>query len=455
MTVLVHRAGSMQIFTNFYQVDARRRGLKVGMHPVKLFRVTLLCTVVMLAVGQGAYFARAAAPSNLVLVSGADPYASCTVGADITPTASATPSVNYPDSEVEPSAAVNPLTAGTTHVNVIAAWQQDRWSTGSARGLVAGYSFDGGATWNETPLPFTRCAVPGSIYGRVSDPWISIGPDGIAYAAALSNFPAVAGSAHNSVQVATSHDGGRTWGSAVAIADDLTTRYFNDKESVTADPLHAGVAYVVWDRKRQTRAGSAPAMFSKTTDGGKTWSAPRVIMNPGQYAGTRGNILLVDAKHGSLANFFLWYEEMKVQTCHKVKVKGKTKKKYVCHLHHVPVHDPSFNNWIGMTKSTDGGATWSRAMKVRKVTDLPYSGLVPKIRSGYLLPSAAIDPVSGKIWVGWNEGGAGAASPNITVVSSMDGVSWSTPVHVESAVRPLFTPSIAVTGGWPRWPHVL
>src|SRR6266496_3476748 len=79
----------------------------------------------------------------LSLVSGPSPFASCTIGGD-------SGAINYVNAEVEPYVAVNP----TNPANLIGAWQQDRWSDGGAHGLVAGFSFDGGTTWNETPLPF-------------------------------------------------------------------------------------------------------------------------------------------------------------------------------------------------------------------------------------------------------------------------------------------------------------
>src|SRR5205823_2277296 len=82
----------------------------------------------------------AASPSTvspLVLVSGPSPFASCTVGG---------PGTNYVNAEVEPFIAVN----STNAQNVVAVWQQDRWSNGGAHGLVTGYSTSGGLVWGET-----------------------------------------------------------------------------------------------------------------------------------------------------------------------------------------------------------------------------------------------------------------------------------------------------------------
>src|SRR5688500_1548003 len=59
----------------------------------------------------------------------------------------------YQNAEVEPHLAVDP----TNPSNLIGVWQQDRWSNGSARGLMSASSSDGGQTWTRTPLPVSRC----------------------------------------------------------------------------------------------------------------------------------------------------------------------------------------------------------------------------------------------------------------------------------------------------------
>ena len=119
-------------------------------------RVTLVAAVAAAAVVV-------AAPARATMegheVSTVDPFAACVgVGADGM-------SINYPDSEVEPWVATNPANPD----NMIGAWQQDRWSGGGARGLVAGWSFDDGLKWGETPLPFSKCADP--YYGGASLPF--------------------------------------------------------------------------------------------------------------------------------------------------------------------------------------------------------------------------------------------------------------------------------------------
>src|SRR3954469_22396793 len=115
----------------------------------------------------------------LTLASGPSPFAGCTVGG-------APGSVLYPNAEEEPWVDVNP----TNPQNLIAVWQQDRWSDGGAHGLVTAVSHDGGLTWAETFPHFSTCAggtpANGGDFDRASDPWVSFGPDGRAYQVSLS-----------------------------------------------------------------------------------------------------------------------------------------------------------------------------------------------------------------------------------------------------------------------------
>jgi len=92
----------------------------------------------------------------------------------------------YQNAEVEPWVDVNP----TDSRNLIAVWQQDRWSNGGAHGLVTAFTKDGGATWGIRTPHFSRCAggtaANGGDYDRVSDPWVTFAPNGDAYQISLS-----------------------------------------------------------------------------------------------------------------------------------------------------------------------------------------------------------------------------------------------------------------------------
>src|SRR3954463_10605239 len=95
-----------------------------------VFAVPLLATTATAAVGPQ------------VVVSTASPYATSCNGAPQTGT-------EFRGSEVEPSIAVNPA----QRRNRIGVWQQDRWSTGGANGVLARVSNDGGATWRDSISP--------------------------------------------------------------------------------------------------------------------------------------------------------------------------------------------------------------------------------------------------------------------------------------------------------------
>jgi hypothetical protein len=381
-----------------------------------------------------------------VRVSHGDPFAACRLGGN------QSGAVNYRSAEIEPWIADNPANVD----NLVGTWQQDRWSDGGAKGQVASWSFNGGRTWGQTPQPFTRCAQPyydSKVlqYERTSDPWVSIGPDGTAYAVTL---PFDGDFIRNGMGAAVSHDGGRTWvhqqdiDPLVARTDTLDPS--NDKESVTADPVHAGWAYAVWDQfqdvfppncpataaRSATRSGrevpahraaraaaataastpcayTAPTFFSRTRDGGRTWSEPRPIVATGPFEGTIGNVIVVNRQTGALYDFF------------------------------------NFNNSAGednieMVVSTDRGTSWSKPIYVQRLFTTAemrfatcYCGVVypgdatetMALRTGDTIPAFAIDPNHGQLYVVWQDGRPNNFKNDMLLASSSvdGGLTWSAP----------------------------
>ncbi|MBO0681873.1 MAG: exo-alpha-sialidase [Candidatus Dormibacteraeota bacterium] len=380
--------------------------------------------------------------AGVVRVSQGDPYRTCS-------DAGQTGTIN-PSAEVEPWVTANPAVPG----NLVAAWQQDRWSNGGARGLVSGRSTDDGATWTQTDLPFSACA-PGAVndpftgapYDRASDPWVSAGPDGTVYAVGLlatETDGSMPGNNDTGVAAATSSDGGASWQNAQLIKSDQGTspffeftKFFNDKESVTADPVKAGTAYVVWDRLvspgnsvdaiLRSSAFRGPTWFSKTTDGGKTWTGTRAIFDPGQKSQTIGNVVVVDPKTDTIYDFF---EQFQSTTNPKVAPRGVS---------------------VGFVKSTDGGDTWSGVTTVSNQvlandTD-PNTGAF--LRTGNGLPSVAVDPNTGQLYVTWTDARFTSGLTNQAVISTSTdgGASWSAPKLVSNTTpinREAFTVNVAV-----------
>lgn len=279
-------------------------------------------------------------------------------------------------------------------------------------------------------MPFSACATGGLPYERASDPWVSFGPDGTAYTVSISFNQS---NNNNAVAAATSSDGGQTWGNVrILKADTGTTQFFNDKESVTADPTKAGVAYAVWDRLQSPNANpyadahafayTGPTFSAKTTDGGKTWSSPTMVFATTQNNQTIANQIVVDPKTDTLYDFFDWI----IST------------------------GPNAHGYnVAFQSSTDGGVTWSSPKMIASlqsvgVTD-PNTGA--QIRTGDIIPEPAIDPASGKLYVVWQDSRFnGGHYDEVALSSSSDGgATWTAPVRVNTPTgKPAFTPAIHV-----------
>jgi len=383
--------------------------------------LTVLGCAACLAFVAGTSAASTVTVGPLTQVSGVSPF-TCGGG----PTAGGT---NFPNSEVEPSVAVDPAQPST----IVGAFQQDRWSNGGAHGLVSGSSIDSGSSWFETEAAFSACE--GGAYDRASDPWVSVGPDGRAYWVSLS---ASADEATSAILASTSSDGGQSWSAPATIITETTPFHFNDKESVTADPNVAGTAYVVWDRSQfpsdsaslnglaHSFAFRGAPYFSKTTDGGQTWSTPKQI-GPNQNIFTIGNQIVVEPD-GTLVDVF-----------HFGKGSG---------------FDAPNASFIGVLRSSDGGAHWGPPIVVSNnpvANDVDPDNGVP-MRTGADvgggIPDIAVDPSSGKLYVVWEDSRfSGGAHNDIALSTSTDdGRTWSTPVKVNQTTTPVeaFTPMVDV-----------
>ena len=387
----------------------------------------------LIAIGAGVLVtagAVAAGVGPLTLVSGPSPFAGCTIGG---------PGTNFPNAEVEPFIAVDPT--NTNHM--IGVVQQDRWDNGGAHGLVADVTGDGGTTWSTTWAHFSLCsggnATNGGVFERASDPWVTFAPNGDAYQSALTlDVDANGNDSATGVQVSKLAHGSSMWSDPVTLASDpitSPTSVSHDKESITADPTDSSDVYVVWDRSRKPGENTSPnaghsfgfrgdAMFSRTTDGGATWSAAQSILPTNANVFTEGNIVRV-LPDGTLVDVF--------EAAHGSGRQGST--------------NPFTQS---VMRSTDKGSTWSRVIDIS--TDQSVGVADPDtgapVRTGAGLPSAAVGP-DGTLYVAWADSRfSGGARDDIALSKSTDGgLSWSTPVKVNQTPVPVaaFGPAVDVS----------
>lgn len=324
-----------------------------------------------------------------------------------------TSGVLVPNLEVEPSLAIDP--ADEKHL--VAAWQQDRWSSGGANGVVSATSRDGGLTWMRSTAHFGICE--NGTFLRVTDGYLAITPSGRVYEAALGFDP---GAGHSGVMVARSDDGGDVWHLPALLQEDTDVDVFNDKEAITADPLQPDTVYVVWDRLTglmhpNNPDGTGPTLFARGTGG--VFEPTRTIIDPGPNTQTIGNQIVV-LPDGTLVNAFDL-------------------------ISNAAGTHPTQRATV--SRSTDHGDTWSDPIDLGPMQPDAIADEVHGLgfRTGSSLTQVAVDPTSGRLYVAWEDGFNNHLQEGIVVTVSADGgLTWSKPAHVEIDGGAGVCPTIAV-----------
>lgn len=283
------------------------------------------------------------------------------------------------------------------------------------------WSRDGGKTWGQDLLPGypgSRSVTTLSGMGASGDPALAFDSRGSAYLAGIAftvvPLPGPNPGRDSVVFVAKSSDGGETYSQIVVVARAVTKFSFHDKEWITVDPTNDYV-YVVWVRFNALLVGEM--VFSRSTNGGLTWSSPKIISNA-----TTGEFQVQGAYPVVTADGILHITWVDFQT-HRVR--------YV--------------------RSTDHGATFSAPVDIGSVSEPPS----PLPNSNYrtaLLPQSAADTGfsqwQGSIYVAWNDYRNNDTDVYLTY-SRDGGNTWSGESRVNT--NPLgdgtdqFMPDIAVT----------
>ena len=365
-------------------------------------------------------------------VSGSSPFLAGCEGAPQTGTV-------YRNGEVEPWVDVNLADAN----NLVGNWQQDRWSNGGASGNLSAFSLDGGTSWTIPPISpasdtgqakFSRCtggtAANGGDFERATDPWVSFSPNGVAHQVALSiNDSNVA----NAVLTSRSFDKGANWEDPVVVKFDDQPNFFNDKETLTADPTDPRFVYVTWQRivapneRASARAGQRAAAFrslawfARSDDNGASYDLVKPILDPGNFAQTIGNQIVV-LPNGELVMVFNLIRNVGAQ-----RNRGFT---------------------AAVMRSTDKGDTWSAPIEIdRMITDGvtdPADGHA--VRTGDLIPQIAVDDDNGNLYVVWQDDRFTGEEQIAFSRSTNGGRSWSATSRISKVggVNQAFLPTVRV-----------
>lgn len=276
-------------------------------------------------------------------------------------------------------------------------------STKNPKYIVAGanirsayYSSDTGKTWAAQIL-----TSPLGVYG---DPTVICDTNGHFYFFHLSD---PTGSAFlDRIVVQKSTDQGVSWSAGESIGYDPVKH--NDKQWAVVDPRNNSIytSWTLFDKYGSTSpTDSSYILFSKSTDGGATWSTALRIN--GQAGNCRDSDSTVEGA---------------------VPAVGPNGEIYVA--------------WAGpqglvFDKSLDGGNTWMANDKI--ITAIPggWDFAIPGISRSNGLPITVCDlskgPRKGTIYINWADQRNGVGDTDVWLVKSDDGGStWSAPIRVNN-----------------------
>jgi hypothetical protein len=279
----------------------------------------LIATAAACGVSLACVCSAGAAVSPLRQVTGASPFAVGCAGAGHDNTGR----LNE-DAEVEPWVAVDP--AAPAHV-AGAWQQDRWSDGGSHGLVTSSSIDGGTTWRGETFADYSRCPLfahygdpdaqdPGREFDRGSDPWVSWGQGSRLHQIALTvSEPTVGLGLNAGILVSHSDDFGATWSHPQTIKEDHGGNVLDDKESMTADPA-SGFVYAIWDRlvapsehanleATENAIGyRGPTWFASSANNGQSWSTARMIYDPGEVNQTIANQIAV-APDGTLVDVFL------------------------------------------------------------------------------------------------------------------------------------------------------
>ncbi|MBI4219052.1 MAG: exo-alpha-sialidase [Chloroflexi bacterium] len=307
-------------------------------------------------------------------------------------------------------------------------------------------TFDEGTTWREVAPPIAP-------YQFSGDPALAFDANGRVYFANIADHEGQGIFTNPSVIVTFSDDGGLSYSSPVTVASGehaITSPrgVFQDKEYIAADSSQSSPfrnrVYVTWSSFQWSFVGQQTYDRSPITvsysDNGRDWSEPKEI------SGSHPNCTVQFG--GGLAN-----------ECDEDQFSSPT----VAPNGRVYVAYENFNtpreNQYMVVSSSDGGATWSRPVRVDTIFDFPHyprdpitgrfilSGCQFRVNSAGNLVADPNDPSGKTLYLAWSDNRNGTADrTNVDVLlarSTDAGVTWKV-YTVDKAPNDQFYPWAAV-----------
>lgn len=262
-------------------------------------------------------------------------------------------------------------------------------------------SFDGGASWSQTPLP-----VPPGEEPKCFAPDVAFDAEGTLFLV----FQTLKGTGNlpNALWLSTSRDGGRTLTTPTPVLGPLAFQV-----RLTADPSVPGRLYLTWLQVQATATlafpeDGNPILARRSDNGGATWSDPIRVNDP-----SRQRVLAPSMAVGIGGQLHVLYLDI-----------GEDRLDY-SGAHEGKIGPPFDGTWSLVTaRSSDHGRTWTETVV--------EEGLVPTERFVVFLPPApslTVDRERDRVYVAYNDGRAGDA--DVRVWSSRDGGrTWGGPVRV-------------------------
>lgn len=268
------------------------------------------------------------------------------------------------------------------------------------KGIGFSRSTDGGKTWS---APQTLQGSNGQNGARSWDPAVTVAPDGTVYAAYM-----VSRSGQSYPVVDASSDHGATF-KTVGAAVPPASGNWGDRDFIAVAP--DGTVYLTWDYGPSAAAvtfvcaangscsfatGDVNAVFQKSADGGRTWSAITPI-NPGFPNGGGDSAPITVEPDGSIDVIYQGYTVTNVPT------------------------DDLTVAYTYATRSTDGGATWSAPVRIG-----PSAGTMNN-SEWWIDGDEALGP-DGTLYATWDTQGTNTDTGWLSY-SQDHGATWSAPVQ--------------------------